>query len=124
MCNITLQAPTLARKCDISPWLPCGADGGTDGHLTAKISRIHFFHVDHNAPCLAPKILHNHCFQFLLGRTASFQEKSKTMVMQNFAGLTRCVMVYVKMVRGSIRSRVVRECGRDRYKRPCPSAVL
>ena len=22
-----LQAPTLARKCDILRWLPCGADG-------------------------------------------------------------------------------------------------
>ena len=27
---------------------------------------IHHFHVDHNAPC-SPKILLNHCFQFLLG---------------------------------------------------------
>ena len=30
---------------------------------------IHYFHIDHNAPCLPPKILHNHCFQFLLGIT-------------------------------------------------------
>ena len=28
----------------------------------------------------------------------SFQEKSKTMVKQNLGGLTRCIMVYVKMV--------------------------
>ena len=28
----------------------------------------------------------------------SFQEKSKTMVTQNLGGLTRCIMVYVKMV--------------------------
>ena len=26
-------------------------------------------HIDHNAPCLHPKIIHNHCFQFLLGIT-------------------------------------------------------
>ena len=32
---------------------------------------IHNFHIDHNASCLpsAPQILHNHCFQFLLGIT-------------------------------------------------------
>ena len=30
---------------------------------------IHYFHTDHNAPCLPPKILHNHCFRFLLGIT-------------------------------------------------------
>ena len=28
----------------------------------------------------------------------SFQEKSETMVKQNLGGLTRCIMVYVKMV--------------------------
>ena len=30
---------------------------------------IHHFHIDHNASCLPPKILHNHCFQFLQGIT-------------------------------------------------------
>ena len=35
----------------------------------AMILPIHHFHIDHNAPCLAPKILYNHCFQFLLGIT-------------------------------------------------------
>ena len=33
---------------------------------------IHHFHIGHNAPCLPPpppKILHNHCFWFLLGIT-------------------------------------------------------
>ena len=29
---------------------------------------IHYFHIDHNAPCLPPNILHNHCLRFLLGR--------------------------------------------------------
>ena len=34
-----------------------------------------------------PKILHKHCFQFLLGPFFNFQEKLKTMLMQKF-GLT------------------------------------
>ena len=31
-------------------------------------SDIHHFHIDHNAPCLPPNILHNYCLGFLLGR--------------------------------------------------------
>ena len=27
----------------------------------------HHFHIHYNVPCLPPKILHNHCFQFLQG---------------------------------------------------------
>ena len=38
---------------------------------------IHHFHTDHNAPCLPPKILHNHCFQFLLGITVVPREIEK-----------------------------------------------
>ena len=30
---------------------------------------IHHFHIDHNAPCLPRGVLHNHCFQYLLGIT-------------------------------------------------------
>ena len=33
-----------------------------------------FFHIDHNAPSLLPKILHNCCFQFLLGITVVRRE--------------------------------------------------
>ena len=44
ICNIRLQASTLARKCDISHWFPCGADRRTDertyGHVITKISRM------------------------------------------------------------------------------------
>ena len=29
---------------------------------------IRHFHISHNAPCLLPKILHKHCFEFLFGR--------------------------------------------------------
>ena len=34
-----------------------------------KVKNIHLFHRDHNARCLPPQILHNRCFQFLLGIT-------------------------------------------------------
>ena len=36
----SLQAPTLARKFDISRWFPCGADGQAYGHVITKISRV------------------------------------------------------------------------------------
>ena len=36
--KLRLQAPTLARKCEISQWLPYDADGQTYGHVTTKIS--------------------------------------------------------------------------------------
>ena len=49
----------------------------------------HHFHRDHNAPCLPPKILHSHCFQSLPGISQSSQEKLKTMVMQNFGGVSK-----------------------------------
>ena len=40
-CNIRLQAPPLAKKCDISHWLLCGADDGqTSYHATTKIPRM------------------------------------------------------------------------------------
>ena len=35
---------------------------------------IRYFHIDHKAPCLLPKILHNYCFQFLLGNTVVVRE--------------------------------------------------
>ena len=33
------------------------------------VPRIHYFHIDHHAPCLPPKFLYDHCFQFVLGIT-------------------------------------------------------
>ena len=60
---------------------------------------IHHFHIDHNAPYLPPPpqfcviVVSN--FSWVL---QSFEEKSKTMAMQNFAGKTRSIMVYVKVV--------------------------
>ena len=34
MCKIRLQAPKLARKCEIKHWFPCGADGRLGGQCT------------------------------------------------------------------------------------------
>ena len=62
---------------------------------------IHDFHIDHNAPYFAPPPPPQFCvivvsnFSWVL---QSFEEKSKTMAMQNFAGKTRSIMVYVKVV--------------------------
>ena len=39
---------------------------------------IRYFHIDNNAPCLPPKILHNYCFQFLLGNTVVAREIEET----------------------------------------------
>ena len=49
MWNIRLQAPKLARKCEIQYWLPCGADGLAYGHVTTKL----FGWIDHNQIFLA-----------------------------------------------------------------------
>ena len=37
-------------------------------HVAWFVFHNHQFHIDRNAPCLLPKILHNHYFLFLLGR--------------------------------------------------------
>ena len=48
MYNIKLQAPKLARKCEIKHWYACGADGQRNGwsvygHVIAEFSRRHRF---------------------------------------------------------------------------------
>ena len=43
------------------------------------------------------KILHKHCFHFLLGRTMVPGE-NKNLLMQNFAGQTKNIMVFLKVV--------------------------
>ena len=48
MFNISLQAPKLARKCEIKHWYACGADGrkvgwSVYGHVIAKFSRMDRF---------------------------------------------------------------------------------
>ena len=58
---------------------------------------IHHFHIDHNAPCLPPRLLHNHCFQFLLGITVVPRE-IEDIGYAKFWEVKRCIMVYVKLV--------------------------
>ena len=42
--------------------------GGKQGVLWEMCKwRIHHLRQDHNAPCIPPKRLHNHCVRFLLG---------------------------------------------------------
>ena len=36
MCHIRLQAPTLAKKCEISHSLPCGEDGRVNGRSDGR----------------------------------------------------------------------------------------
>ena len=48
MFNTRLQAPKLARKCDIKHWYACGADGrklgwSVYGHVIAEFSRMDRF---------------------------------------------------------------------------------
>ena len=45
MYNIRLQAPKLARQCEIKHWYACGADGrkvgcSVYGHVIAEFSRM------------------------------------------------------------------------------------
>ena len=61
----SVPSVSLLRECD----------------LYSNLS-VRYFHKDHNAHCLPPKILYNSCFQFLLGIIV-VPRKSKTMVMQN-----------------------------------------
>ena len=49
--------------------------------------QIHHFHIDHNIPCLLPKILHNHCFQFLLGITVVSRPKRNRRSYNDYAKL-------------------------------------
>ena len=69
------------------------------------VNAIHHFHTDHNAPSIPPKILHDHCSQFLLGITVVPREIQDNGYDFFFwgggggcGGLTRCMMVHVKMV--------------------------
>ena len=49
--------------------IPFGIVASSFSDNLSQNSCIHHFRIDHNAPCLPPKILHNDCFQFLLGIT-------------------------------------------------------
>ena len=50
----------------------------------------------HNTICLSSKILHiKHCSYFLLRLDCKSQEKIKTMLMGNFRGQTKSIMVLI-----------------------------
>ena len=49
--------------------IPFGIVASSFSDNLSQNSCIHHYHIDHNAPCLPPKILHNDCFQSLLGIT-------------------------------------------------------
>ena len=53
----------------------------------------------HNTLCLSPQILHKHCFYFLL-RLFKSQVKIKAMLMQNFGGQTKSIIVFLKVAYG------------------------
>ena len=49
---------------------------------------IHHFHMDYNDPCLRPKLLRNHCFQFLLSITV-VQRENEDNGYAKFGGLNK-----------------------------------
>ena len=53
-----------------------------------------FFQKYHNTLFCLFKILHKHCFQFLLGLTIAPREIETFMLMQNFGGTTKSIMVF------------------------------
>ena len=66
----------LARKCDISHWLPCGADGRTEGHTVTWLPKFlecvdkQFFMVLHCARTRAP--LKNNDYYCKVTKTIAF----------------------------------------------------
>ena len=61
ICNIMLQAPTLARTCEISHWLPCSSDGRSDGRTVTWLPK--FLGWIDNQIFLEPQLRYN----FILG---------------------------------------------------------
>ena len=66
LMNSCAAVSTQWRTFDIPLCVFCNSYIGS---LPVTHLSIHHFHVDYNVPCLPHKILHNHCFQFLLGIT-------------------------------------------------------
>ena len=50
----------------------------------------------HNTLCFSPKILHKHCFQFLLG-LAMVPRENKNNAYVKFGGQEKCIMVFSEM---------------------------
>ena len=66
---------------------------------------IHYIHLNHSAnnTTILPQFWITVVFNFSW-EYCNTQEKFETIVMQNFWGWTRCIMVYVKIVNGEKRS--------------------
>ena len=89
-----------------------------------KVKNIHFFHIDYNAPCLLPKILQNHCFQFLEGMTFVPRENLRRQIGNFFLGgggrggrggwwggyTAGCIVVFVKIVNSNFQPLVGGTC--------------
>ena len=72
---------------------------------------IHHFHVGHNTPCLLPPRPLKLCLTIVFDFSwddCNNQKKLETMIMENLGprggGQTRCIVVYVKMVNGLLRT--------------------
>ena len=50
----------------------------------------------HNTSCLSPEILHEHCFQFLLGLTLVPKENENN-AYANLGGQTKSIMVFFEL---------------------------
>ena len=66
-------------------------------------THIQYFRIAHNALCLPPKILHKHCFQFLLGRLYVPREIYNN-TYANFGGQTKFIMGNSKITNRKILS--------------------
>ena len=73
---MTTPHPLISRSgsanCNCPVW------GSSALHMRSSLDgnffSIRHFHIDHNAPCLPPKILHNLCLRFLLGRCNTLEK--------------------------------------------------
>ena len=67
------------------------------------MATIRHFHISHNVPYLPPKILHKHCFLFLLGRPGEIKNKGYA----KFGGggewgEIRCIVGNVRVANGAV----------------------
>ena len=76
---------------------------------------IRHLHISHNAPYLPPKILHKHCFSFLLGITAVPREIENN-AYARFWGEIKCIMGNVQVAYGVACSRL-RDSGEKSFSK-------
>ena len=101
-CAATEIIPDLASSCSHTRtrrFLWRGEAGCADlSHISDRCSyfsvRKNLFQKYHNTLFCLFKILHKHCFQFLLGLAIAPREMETFMLMQNFGGTTKSIMVF------------------------------